>query len=73
MEQLVLQHFDNHRHAANSEVITGISDEILLQTWTAQVQAVRHRRRRSQKPFNALDPSKTFSVARERGKNSPIR
>ncbi len=41
MEQLVLRHFDTHRHAANREVITGISDETLLQAWTAQVQAVR--------------------------------
>jgi hypothetical protein len=46
MEQLVLRHFDTHRHAANREVITGISDETLLQAWTAQVQAVR----RSQGP-----------------------
>jgi hypothetical protein len=41
MEQLVLRHFDKHRHPANREVITGISEETLLQTWTTQVQAVR--------------------------------
>jgi hypothetical protein len=41
MEQLVLRHFDTH--PANREVITGISDETLLQAWTAQVQAVRHK------------------------------
>jgi hypothetical protein len=46
MEQLILRHFDKHRHPANREIITGISEETLLRAWTAQVQAVN----RSQGP-----------------------
>lgn len=37
MEQLILRHFDKHRHPANREVITGISEETLEQVWTEQV------------------------------------
>jgi len=43
MEQLVLRHFDKHRHPANREVITGVSEETLLESWTAQVQALSRR------------------------------
>ena len=41
MEQLVLRHFDKHRHPANREVITGVLPEQLKESWTTLVQTVK--------------------------------
>ena len=41
MEQLILRHFDKHRHPANREVITGVPYKRLEEVWTAQGQAAK--------------------------------